>query len=210
MAIPPIPSYPIPVESELPQPMVDWRPDPARAVLLIHDMQSYFLEPFPADKPPRSELVPNIRRLRDKAKSLGMPVLYTAQPGGMTRTERGLLHDFWGPGMDRDLKHREIIPELTPDIDDTVLTKWRYSAFVRSDLDERMPALGRDQMIVCGVYAHVGCLITACDAFSRDFETFFVADAVADFTEEYHMLGVRYAAERCAVTLSTRGLLELL
>ena len=68
--------------------------------------------------------------------------------------------------------------------------------------------MGRDQIIVCGVYAHIGCLVTVCDAFMQDLQPFLVADAVADFSLEHHAMALTYAAQRCAVTVVTRGLLR--
>jgi hypothetical protein len=50
---------------------------------------------------------------------------------------------------------------------------------VRTDLSTRMG--GRDQLIIVGVYAHIGVLATALDPFMRDIQPFVVADAVADF-----------------------------
>ena len=46
-----------------------------------------------------TELVANIRRLRQHCATLGIPVVYSAQPGGQTPEQRGLLQDFWGPGV---------------------------------------------------------------------------------------------------------------
>ncbi len=40
--IPPIMPYPMPDGTELPANIARWTADPARAVLLIHDMQRYF------------------------------------------------------------------------------------------------------------------------------------------------------------------------
>ncbi|GAA1708268.1 hypothetical protein GCM10009765_67290 [Fodinicola feengrottensis] len=45
-AIPAIAPYSMPAEDTLPPNRVDWRPRADRAVLLIHDMQNYFLAPF--------------------------------------------------------------------------------------------------------------------------------------------------------------------
>lgn len=206
MGVPPIQPYPMPVE--LPDNTMSWTLRPERAVLLVHDMQQYFLDFFPSGRPPVTELVANVARLRSAAVAAGMPVVYTAQPGGMTRGERGLLHDVWGPGMDSDPEHRRIVPEVAPRHDDLVLTKWRYSAFTRSPLERYLREHDRDQLVVCGVYAHVGCLVTATDAFSRDIEAFLVADAVADFSAEYHRMALRYAAERCAMTMSCTAAVE--
>lgn len=209
VSIPAIAPYPMPVESELPANRASWRPDPRRAALLIHDMQRYFLDFFPPGEP-ASTLVANAVRLRERARALGMPVIYTAQPGAMSRDQRGLLHDIWGPGMSADPRGRQIIDELAPSGHDVVLTKWRYSAFSRSNLAEILGVAGRDQLVICGIYAHVGVLMTALDAFCMDIQPFLVADAVADFTPDEHRMTLGYAAGRCAVTLTTDRLVAAL
>lgn len=201
--IPTVGSYGMPAHGDLPVNTVDWTLEPHRAVLLIHDMQQYFLRPFGRQSPLFDELLANITHLRDVCAAAGVVIAYTAQPGGMTREQRGLLRDFWGDGMSVDETDREIIPELTPRDEDWVFTKWRYSAFHKSDLAARLRDCGRDQMIVCGVYAHVGILMTACDAFSHDVETFLVSDAIADFTRADHVMTLEYAASRCAMVQST-------
>ncbi|QUQ64454.1 isochorismatase family protein [Kutzneria sp. CA-103260] len=208
MAIPDIAPYPMPGEKDLPESTPHWKPDPRRAALLIHDMQKYFVEPFLAHQSPGRELIGNVVRLLRQCRAIGVPVVYTAQPGSMTDEQRGLLKDFWGPGMKATPEHRRIIDELTPDERSRVFTKWRYSAFARTDLLGHLRELGRDQLVVCGVYAHVGCLMTAVDAFTHDVEPFLVADAVADFSPEHHRMAVDYAAQRCAVVLSTEAALE--
>jgi len=210
MGIPALAPYPMPTEPSLPANRVHWRADPARAVLLLHDLQSFFLRPYARGDSPLTELISNVKLLRDAAAALGMPVVYSAQPGGMDREQRGLLHDFWGPGMSKADSDIEIVDDLRPAEGDVVLTKWRYSAFVRSGLRELMQRSGRDQLVVCGVYAHVGCLMTAVDAFSMDIQPFFVADAVADFSADYHRLALDYAAQRCAAVVSTEQLLAML
>lgn len=210
MAIPAIDPYPMPTEHELPENVAQWTIDTDRAVLLIHDMQNYFLRPFDVERAPLNDLMRNIGSLRSRFTALGMPVVYTAQPGGMNDEQRGLLKDFWGPGMTTDPEHRMIIPGLTPSASDIVLTKWRPSAFCRTDLLGLLREQGRDQLVICGVYAHVGILMTAHEGFSNDIQTFVLTDAVADFSLEYHRQALVYAASRCSVTLSTRSALAML
>ncbi|WP_078965420.1 isochorismatase family protein [Streptomyces aureocirculatus] len=204
--IPAIEPYDPPATADLPVSVARWTPDPRRAVLLVHDMQRYFLRPLPAR--PRDALVRNAAHLREHCAALGVPVAYTAQPGSMTDAQRGLLKDLWGPGMRAEPADRRIVDELAPADGDWHLTKWRYSAFHDSGLLGRMREAGRDQLIVCGVYAHVGVLMTALDAFSNDIETFLAADAVADFSRAHHTLALEYAAGRCAAVADTDTLLE--
>ncbi|WP_036567722.1 isochorismatase family protein [Nocardia sp. BMG51109] len=200
----------MPTADSLPPNIADWTVEPSRTVLLVHDMQRYFLQFFPQDAEPVRQLIANTAALRERCKALGIPVAYTAQPGDMTVEQRGLLRDFWGPGMSVSPVHRRIVDELAPDDEDWVHTKWRYSAFHRSDLLDRLRAHGRDQLICCGIYAYTGVLMTAVDSYTHDIETFFVADAVADFTEQDHRLAVRYAVSRCAVVTTTADILAAL
>ena len=200
---PSVQSYPMPRADELPGPIPPWKVDLGRAAVLFHDMQEFFLRAFPDTESPRDALVGNCVRLRDAARAGGLPIGYTAQPGSMTTHERGLLSAFWGPGMTGTPADRAVIKQLAPGAEDRMFTKWRYSAFHASDLEQWLRDNGRDQLVVCGVYAHIGVLATVVDAFSRDIETFLVADAVADFSDQYHRLALDYAARNCAVVDTT-------
>ncbi len=208
--LPSIDPYPMPLPGDFPPSVVGWQVDPRRAVLLVHDMQEYFLGPFAQGTSPRDPLVSNVILLRERCAELGIPVAYTAQPGGMTTEERGLLADFWGPGMRTAPEHRQLVAGLEPAPDDWMFTKWRYSAFFNSGLQERMRSEDRDQLVICGVYAHVGVLMTVVDAFTRDIQPFLVGDAVADFSASYHRIALTYAAERAAAVVTTASLCEAL
>ena len=193
---------------------VNWRVDPARSALLVHDMQRYFVRAFELERDgqPLTDAqiniaIANIRRLLDAAHAANIPVYYTAQPPRQNPADRRLLTDFWGDGLQDD-ENARILDELAPTEADTVLTKWRYSAFVRSPLEEQLKDLGRDQLIIGGIYAHIGCLTTALEAFMRDIQPFMVADALADFTEKEHHMACEYASGRCARVLNTAEVLE--
>ena len=177
-------------------------------------MQRYFVRAFELERDgqplPDAQIniaIANIRRLLDAAHAVNIPVYYTAQPPRQNPADRRLLTDFWGDGLQDD-ENAQILDELAPTEADTVLTKWRYSAFVRSPLEEQLKDLGRDQLIIGGIYAHIGCLTTALEAFMRDIQPFMVADALADFTAEEHRMACEYASGRCARVLNTAEVLE--
>lgn len=210
MSIPKISNYPIPDIDEIPANRVKWRVDTGRAALLIHDMQRYFLRFYEADSKLLQTLVNNIANLKQWANEHGVPVFYTAQPHDQPAADRALLNDMWGPGLTRaDPEQQVIAPEIAPTDKDIVLTKWRYSAFQRSDLDAQMAALKRDQLIIVGVYAHIGCMITAVEAFMKDIQPFMVADAVADFSAADHVMALRYIASCAGVVTRTHDILML-
>jgi isochorismate hydrolase len=197
----------MPEERQLPANTAHWRIIPERCALLIHDMQNYFVDMFPSRENPRTTLIENIARMRDACRDAGIPVTYTAQPGDMTDEQRGLLREFWGPGMTSEPRLKDIASPLAPLPGDQVFTKWRYSAFHRTSLLEFLRDNNREQIIICGVYAHIGCLMTAADAFANDIRAFLLADAVADFSAYHHRLALEYAATRCSMVLRTDAIL---
>lgn len=187
---------------------VTWQVAPRRAVLLIHDMQEYFLRFYGAGNPLLADLVTHIAAIRRWAKAAGVPVVYTAQPSQQSAQDRALLNDMWGPGLTMaEPALQAVTAALAPDADDTVLVKWRYSAFQRSPLQHMMQDWKRDQLLIVGVYAHIGCMTTALDAFMRDIQPFLVGDAVADFSEQEHRMALTYVAGRCGSVISTAQLL---
>jgi len=202
MSLPTIPSYPLPSAPDLPTSRVAWEPDPARAALLVHDMQEHFVRPFGDAVQPLKTAVTNLADLIASARQAGVPVIYTAQPPAQSPQQRGLLQDFWGSGL-QDADAAEVIEQLSPAAADIRLTKWRYSAFQRTDLAQLLTESGRDQLVIGGIYAHIGIQATACEAFMQDIQPFVVADAIADFTVEHHTQALEYLADRCARVITT-------
>ncbi|GAA2118708.1 hypothetical protein GCM10009759_66200 [Kitasatospora saccharophila] len=210
MALPAIAPYPLPLPAELPPRRVPWQVDPARAALLVHDLQHYFLSAFPPAGPPLEPVLANTARLLAAARAAGVPVFHSHQRGGQSPEQRGLQLDFWGPGLPAD-EHAQAMPAaVAPAPGDRLVLKWKYSAFVRTDLAEQLAALGRDQLVIAGVYAHIGVQMTAADAWQRDLQAFVVADAVADFSAEQHHEALRWTAGKCGVVLETARVLERL
>ena len=193
MAIPQLTAYALPTAADLPDNKVNWAFEPERAALLIHDMQEYFLNFWGENSPMMAQVVANIARLRDYCKQHNIPVYYTAQPKEQSDEDRALLNDMWGPGLTRSPEQQRIVSQL--------------SAFHRSPLELMLKETGRNQLLITGVYAHIGCMTTATDAFMRDIKPFFIADALADFTRDEHLMSLNYVAGRAGRVVMTDDLL---
>lgn len=200
-SLPSVPGY------AMPQPPTDasltWPLDRNRAAVLLHDLQSYFLRPFPITDYPLADLLANVLALRTACDEAAIPALYSVQPGGQHPSERGLLTDRWGPGLSAHPDDTDLPTVLAPRPGDHTIIKRRYSAFHGTPLADTLAGLGRDQLLICGVYAHIGVLATTLDAFAHDIQPFVVADAVAAFTPGQHEMALRYVADWCGRVLST-------
>lgn len=206
IGLPAIKSYPMPRPAQLPPNRVEWEITSDRSLLLVHDMQDHFVKAFPSGASPREDLLTNIARLVRAAEGAGVPVVYTVQPGDQTPAARGLLWDFWGPGL--RAADAGVVAELRPSRSATVLVKHRYSAFQRTTLADLLAERSRDQLVVCGIYAHIGVTATACEAFMRDVAPFVVGDAVADFSADRHRWALEHLAGQCAVVRPTEAVVS--
>lgn len=210
MSLGTIASYAVPKSGSWPASRARWQLEPRRAALLIHDMQEYFLAPYDASQQPLAAVVPNVGELRAACRRVGVPVVFSAQPPEQDRAERGLLWDLWGAGIALRPEQSVLGAGLELQPHETLFYKRRYSAFFDTELSSLLRARGRDQLIICGVYAHIGCLATALDAFMRGIEPFVVSDATADFSLEDHLTALRQVARTCGVVDSTSALLAAL
>ncbi|WP_199485256.1 isochorismatase family protein [Actinomadura craniellae] len=127
-----------------------------------------------------------------------------------------LIHDLQNHFADAFARDVPPIPELVTNIIAlrshcaTLGIPVVYGDFQQTPLARVMADLGRDQLIITGIYAHLGCLMTAREAFMRDIEVFFVADATADLSADHHLSATTYAAGRCTMALTTDRVLSML
>lgn len=69
---------------------VTWEFEKEKAILLIHDMQEYFVEAYIREDNPCKKMICNIQKIKYKCKEQGVPIIYSAQPKGQTDEQRGL------------------------------------------------------------------------------------------------------------------------
>lgn len=210
MSISKINNYELIQQHEYPTAKVNWTIDANKTVLLIHDMQDYFLSFYGANSVLIASVIEHIKQLKQWAKDHNVQVYYSAQPQKQSTEDRGLLTDMWGKGLTEPdkLDQENITASIAPEDNDIILEKWRYSAFYRTQLGEDMQNQKKDQIIICGVYAHIGVLQTASVAFMDNIKPFVVEDAVADFSREDHIFALNYVQRNLGKVVTTAEIIR--
>jgi nicotinamidase-related amidase len=161
--------------------------------LLVIDMQEHFGDIS-------ESVAPNVAELVAAARLAGMPVVFTRHGHHDLATDGGRLAQWW----DGDLAMVgtpawQLLRALTPQDDDVVIDKERYSAFYGTVLDDVLRGEGITDLIICGVMTNCCCETTARDAFMRDYRVFVVADATATADSHLHVASLTGMAYSCAI-----------
>ncbi|SHO52299.1 isochorismatase family protein [Anaerocolumna xylanovorans] len=188
----------------------NWAIEPQNAILLIHDMQQYFIEPYGRESLVINTIIANIKKIKLWCKKCGIPVVYSAQPAGQTAEQRGLLLERWGMGIPANMGKENIVPELSPQKEDIVIQKRRYNAFEKTNLETLIRENEKNQLIICGVYGHIGCLATALCAYTKDIKPIVVSDGVADFSYEKHVAALQHIGDVCGLVVDTNRLIGVM
>ena len=168
-------------------------PDPrhrirrATAALVVVDIQERLL-PAIFEK---ERVVQNALRLIQGAAALHVPVLVTEQ---------------YRKGIGQTVPEvAAAIPGFAP------MEKLAFSACGAEGFVEALTARDREDIILCGIEAHVCVCQTCLDLLDRGFRVFVAADAISSRTAENHRLAVERMAAAGAVNVSTEMILfELL
>ncbi|MCX8181890.1 MAG: cysteine hydrolase [Candidatus Methanomethyliaceae archaeon] len=159
-----------------------------RPALIVIDMLNDFVHGALAS-PAAKEIVPNIKKLINKAKSLKIPVVYVCDAH-----YQGIDWELkvWGPHALAGTKGAEIIEELRPEPGDFLVRKRRYSGFFQTDLGILLRELGADTLILTGIDTSICVSHTAADAFYRGYKLVVPRDAVATFDPKDNDWAVNY------------------
>lgn len=181
-------------------------PNTGRCALMVVDMQNGFLRQGGSCErvglPVRelqSAIEPCINLVAAARKS-AIPIIYTRYVYRSDFLDGGLLACELMPALrdERALTNgsedAEIVSELAPRPEDFVVDKNRPSAFYATQLETWLKGLKVEELVVCGVTTNCCVETTVRDASQRDYRTFIVDDAVAEFDEERHRVALKSMA----------------
>ncbi|HEU4976272.1 MAG TPA: isochorismatase family cysteine hydrolase [Baekduia sp.] len=150
--------------------------DPATTALVVVDMQHDFVSAGGSLLvPDAAATVPRIARLLELARRSGMRVVFTQDTHGEGDPEFAI----WPEHAREGTWGWEIVEELAPRDDETVLRKPRYDGFYGTPLDHLLRQWGTRTLIICGTVANICVHYTAASAAIRWYRVIVPRDAVS-------------------------------
>jgi ureidoacrylate peracid hydrolase len=162
--------------------------EPAKAALLVIDMQEFFLDPAsPSFTCGGLAILPNVRLLIDSFRLAKRPVIYTRHVHHPDHIDSGIMGWWWKGMCVEGTPESEVHHDIAPRPSEKVVTKHRYSAFYNTDLETILRVQGIEQLVITGVMSNMCCESTARDAYFRDYRVFFLADATGSISEDMQL-----------------------
>ena len=170
-------------------------PDKSNAALLLIDVINDF--DFPEGDQLLELAMPvgrNIAELKQRAKATDIPVIYVNDNFGRWRSDfKKIVAHCTAP----DAKGKSFVELLLPGEDDYFVLKPKHSGFYSTTLDLLLIHLNAKNLILTGIAGNNCVLVTANDAYMRDYKVFVPADCVVSNTEDEN----RYALKQMETVL---------
>lgn len=150
--------------------------DPARTALIVVDMQNDFVKRRGSLLVPNAEAtVPAIQHLLELARVNGIRVVY----GQDTHRRGDPEWEIWPEHCREGTWGWEIVAEVAPGVDDTVLRTARFDLFYGTPLDDLLRLWDVKLVVICGTIANIGVQCTAASAAQRRYGVVLPCDAVS-------------------------------
>jgi nicotinamidase-related amidase len=172
--------------------------DPATAALLVIDVQRDFVAPdgfcgaAGADLSAMPAAIEAIAQTIAAARSAGVRIVFVRLFTSADADSPAMLRQMerrgraGGAALCRTGTAGADYFGVAPQPGDVEVIKRRYDAFLETDLDARLRALGIRSLLVTGVSTDCCVDSTARAAFQRDYDVFVVSDACAAGSPELH------------------------
>jgi len=152
----------------------------------------------------REERRPRVRRLIDRCRDAGIPVVWIQEVHKRSLVDMGReLDGAEGPHCIEGDDDTEIAAWLDPQPEEFVIRKRRYSAFFGTELEIVLKAYKADTVLLVGGLTDVCIHYTAVDAHQHDYRARVITDCVAGSTQQAHdnaLAAIHYLQRDALVT----------
>lgn len=182
---------------------------PETLVLLMIDMQRDFLDPGGFGDRMGYDIsllrctIEPCQRVLEAARKAGILVIHTregfrpnlqdASPSKLNRSFHGIGLGTAGPlgrALVRGEPGHDLIPELYPNPNESVIDKPGHGAFYSTDLDLILRNRGINQLVICGVTTENCIHSTAREAKDRGYRCAVLEDCTASYIPELYRAGI--------------------
>ena len=138
--------------------------------LVVVDVQNVMFETPGYDLYRGDELLSVIRGLIRAARAAGAPVVY------IQHTTEGIGSEF-----EKDSHGWQVHPAIAPEPGDATSLKHSYDAFLHTELDAKLKALGAKRLVFCGLQTEVCLDTTVRSALAHGYTSFLAADGHSSY-----------------------------
>ncbi len=182
-------------------------PDRCPVALLIVDMINAL--DFPGNEElvrESSRLGRNVAALKRRCREAGIPVIYINDNQGKWRSDFAAVVRH----CDREgIPGRGMVRQVLPDAEDYLVLKPKHSAFYATPLDTLLQYIGVEKLIIAGISSNSCILLTASDAYVRDYKLFIPSDCVAGQNAEEHRRSLELMKSNFAANVDESARLDL-
>jgi isochorismate hydrolase len=182
---------------------------PERSLLLVVDMQNYFIEDDAhAFIPVGKFILEKIRSLVGEYYRRNLPVVFTRYCVEKEKTD-DIMYRWW----DGVILCADPVASLRKELDTSrgiIIQKPGYSAFFKTEFNQILQEKNISQVVITGVMTHLCCETTAREAFQRGYEVYFAIDGTGTYDEQIHTATLFNLAHGFAVPVTTQELLKVL
>lgn len=177
--------------------------------LVIIDLINDYLDHWDTDR--AACLVLNTNALVAAFRRSDLPIIWVRQEF------RPDLSDAFLEMRDRGIKiaiegtrGAQLHPGLDWNPNDVTIVKKRYSAFFRTELEERLAEFEAGELVLCGINTHACIRMAAIDAYQRDFRVLLAEECIGSYDEEHARVSLGYMNGKIAKLVTVTEIIEAL
>ncbi len=149
------------------------------AVLIVDMLNDFTLDDAPLRVEENRVIIPNIRRLAEDKRKIGVPIVYVCD--AHTRNDKEF--DIWPKHCVKGTKGAQVVDELKPQQGDFIVEKTTYDGFYNTVLDELLRGLDIDKLIITGCVSDICILHTASSAVLRGYDVEIPLNCISSLNE---------------------------